>query len=117
MKHLPLLLTTVILTSCATQNYVVDTKGVDLGQYATDLSECKDYRKQVPTGNGVAESAMVGLALGAIFGVILADPDVAREFATTSAIESGTAKAIENTHTQDDIVKNCLRNRGYSVLN
>ena len=110
-------MTVLLLTSCASQNYVVDTKGVDLELYSADLNECKKYGKQLPTSDGVGESAMLGFVIGAILGEITGGPEVSADLAVTTAIETGSARAIENTHTQAQIVKNCLNNRGYIVLN
>ncbi|HVJ34074.1 MAG TPA: glycine zipper family protein [Terriglobia bacterium] len=126
MKRLGVVLVASLgLMGCA-QSYqpVVDTKGVDTARYQQDLYECRQYAEQVsPAGDaaiGGLGAAAGGAALGAITGAILpgvsAGTGAALGAATGGAVgvAGGTAKGITD---QQRIIDNCLRGRGYNVLN
>jgi hypothetical protein len=117
MNKLIILLSILSITGCATHNYVIDNKGVDMNQYAIDLEECQAISQQVSSTDGVAESAIAGAVVGAIVGAIGGDSDTAAEAGGIIGVEAGAAKASENNLEKEMIVKNCLVNRGYVVLN
>ncbi len=117
MKTITYVLLLMTLTACASQQYIVDTKGVDMDQYAVDLQECEAYRDQLNGTDSVAKSAALGAAIGAGIGAILGNSTTAAQMGGTVAIQAGSAKALENDHQKDRIVKNCLLQRGYKVLN
>ena len=117
MNKLIILFCALIFTGCATHNYVIDPKGVDMNQYAIDLQECQAISKQVSLGDGVAESAVAGAVVAALVGAVAGDSETAAEAGTIVGLEAGAAKATENDLEREMIVKNCLSNRGYVVLN
>lgn len=117
MKKLAIVILSLIITACASNNVVVDTHGVDLNQYAIDLRECKEYQKQVSMGDGVAESVLVGVLVGAAVGAITGNSDTATEAGSIAGLEAGTGRAIQNDHERANVLKNCLAQRGYRVLN
>jgi hypothetical protein len=113
------------LTGCA-QSYqpVVDTKGVDSARYQQDLYDCRQYAEQVsPAGNaaiGGLGGAAGGAALGAITGAIL--PGVSAGNGAALGAATGGAVGVaggayKGVNDQKTIINNCLRGRGYSVLN
>ena len=91
---------------------VIDPAGVDMEQYNTDLAECEHISEQVDQkiGAGAAGGAVVGGLLGAITG------NTARGAGAGAVI--GGAKGVGSTNKEKArVVKNCLRNRGYQILN
>ena len=117
MKKLIIVWLSLLLIGCASNRVIVDTKGVDMTQYQIDLAECRAYGESLPVSDNVAESALVGFLVGAALGAIVDDSETARDLGTTMAFEAGTDKAISNAYEQSDIVKNCMSQRGYVVLN
>lgn len=117
MRFLHVMWTTLLLFTCASNQYLVDTKGVDMQQYELDLEECKAYAEQLKTGKTVAKSAGFGALVGAAIGAALGDSDLAADMATSSAIQGGAVGGIEGNRSKHEIVKSCLRQRGYKVLN
>jgi len=108
----------VLSTGCAGHNTVggpiVDMKGVNPASYQRDLSECQQYASQVSVGQkagvGAAAGAVVGGAIGAIYG----EPG---HGAAAGAVGGGASGVGQGIAEKDQVVKNCLRNRGYAVLN
>jgi len=107
----------LVMQACASNQYIVDTKGIDQAQYERDLEECKAYREQLKTGKTVGKSAAFGAVVGAAIGAALGDSESAIKLAGAGAAQGGAGGAIEGDRNKDDIVKNCLSQRGYRVLN
>ena len=110
----------LLLTACASRP-IIDTKGVDLVQYQEDLQDCAEIAEQVDTGTMVAKSAGAGAAVGAAFGVVTSvitgDASAIGYSAAYGAVGGGSAGAFEADDEKAQVIKNCLRNRGYAVLN
>ncbi len=113
-----LLIGIIAAAGCASGNRynpIIDPAGVDMGLYQADLAECAQLAEQVEqkTGEGAAGGAVVGALIGAMLG----DSDTVKRSAGVGAV-SGGAKGAQATRLEKDrVVKNCLRNRGYKVLN
>ena len=103
----------VLVAGCASRP-IIDTTGVDMARYRADLAECEQVAKQVQTGTTVAKSSVVGTAVGAAVGAITGG---AGEGAAAGAVSGGAAGAVEADREESTVVKNCLRHRGYVVLN
>jgi len=91
---------------------VIDPAGVDMEQYNVDLAECEQISEQVDqkVGAGAAGGAVVGGLLGAIGG------NTARGAGAGAVV--GGARGVGSTNKERSrVVKNCLRNRGYQILN
>jgi len=104
------------LTACSNHNKVIiDPQGVDMSAYQRDLKTCEEISMQVDskTGSRAVGGAVVGGAVGAIVG----DGDTARTAGgvgfVTGLVRGSAATKAERMR----VIKNCLRNRGYSVLN
>lgn len=111
-----LLLTSfLLLISCASRP-VVDTKGIDIETYQQDLAECEEVSKQLESSKNIAKSAVFGAAVRGTIGAIL-DPDNAVKHATLGASKGTAVGALKNDQESGSIVKKCLINRGYKVLN
>ncbi len=82
------------LTACTTtDDIIVDRKGVDPAKYQQDLAECQGYSSEVKTGEKAARGAGAGAVSGA-----------------ASGVSEGSREEVQ-------VVKQCLRGRGYKVLN
>ena len=113
---LTVMLSMFILNGCARHaNIVIDPKGVDMGKYQQDLAQCRQLSMQVKSKAG--KGLFGGAAVGAVAGDIIGDSDTTRKGAKLGAL-SGMLKGARATKIERaKVVKNCLRNRGYSVLN
>lgn len=124
-RSMSLLLLLAALAGCARDNVIVDTKGADMSRYPQDKAECEAYADQVSTGNKVARGAglgaVVGAVTGAAAGAIFGDSTAAARGATVGAIGGGTSGAVgggvEGENGKDRVLRNCLSQRGYRVLN
>lgn len=103
------------IASCANYSPIVDSKGVDMSNYETDLSQCQQYAEQVSTGGDTATGAGVGAALGwALSAVSGGDNKVG---ASVGAVSGGAAGLGRSAASQKEIIIRCLQGRGYKVLN
>lgn len=94
---------------------IVDNKGVDLNRYEADLQECQAYAKATPNaGKSAAGGAAAGAALGLVLALIGGDKKLAS--AGAGAVVGGAVGASAGETNQRDIIRNCLRGRGYKVL-
>ncbi len=118
LVRLALIVIVFLSTSCATRNrsgIVIDPAGVDMERYQLDLSECQRISEQVEqkAAGGVVGGAVVGGVLGAIVG----NSSTAARGAGVGAVTGGVGGAGSTHQERQTVVKNCLRNRGYKVLN
>jgi len=104
------------LNGCAGRNNIVlDPQGLDMGQYQADLAQCEKFSRQA---NSKAGKGMVGGAIvGAIAGNIVGNSKTRRNGAKLGALGGLVKGAVATKRERQLIVKNCLRNRGYAVLN
>lgn len=102
-----------LLTACASKP-IVDTYNVDMVQYENDLADCEYVAEQVEAGKMTANSAAFGAGVGAAYGVIGGDIGTA---AATGAVTGGAGGLLKSDNEKARVTKNCLRYRGYRVLN
>lgn len=116
MKHIvPILVLLALATSCTTTDeIIIDKKGVDMARYEQDLAECRSYSEEVRTGEKVAKGAASGAVVGGLIGAITGD---AGKAAGVGAVGGGARGANEGSQDEVRVVKQCLRGRGYKVLN
>ena len=95
---------------------IIDSKGINMARYEADLEECRVYSTQIKTSKGAAKGAVAGAAVGGAVGAIKDDRDTA-EGAGVGAVLVGAQSANQAERTKQRVVKNCLRGRGYRVLN
>lgn len=108
----PLLLA---LTACTTTDeIIIDKKGVDMARYDQDLAECRTYAQEVQTGKKAATGAASGAVVGGLIGAITGD---AGKAAGVGAVTGGAKGVAEGSRDEVQVVKNCLRGRGYRILN
>ncbi len=107
----------VLLSACATENVIVDTKGVDMSRYQQDRQDCESYAEQVSTSKAAAKGAGFGAAIGAALGAIFGGSrDVVRS-AAGGGVVGGAQGAVKGEGEKEQVMRNCLRGRGYRVLN
>lgn len=107
----------VLLSACASEQIIVDRKGVNQAQYQRDLSDCQGYAAQYDHSAEIAKSAGVAAIIGAAVGAIWGDSDTAAKAAGSAAVGAGAKEGLRGEHKKEQIVKRCLRGRGYRVLN
>ena len=103
-------LAALLTTACASsKRVVVDKQGIDEAQYQQDLSDCRAVADEVSTGRDAAEGAAGGAVIGGILGAIFGNSG------TAGGMAAGKAGDAEQEKSQ--VVKNCMRGRGYRVWN
>lgn len=112
-----LLVATILLGACASKRVIVDTKGVNMAQYEQDRQECEQYAGEVNTGSTVAKSAGFGAAIGAAIAAIFGNSRDVGRGAAAGGVAGGAKGAVRSDNEKAQVVRNCLRGRGYRVLN
>ncbi|KGE03079.1 hypothetical protein HRUBRA_02311 [Pseudohaliea rubra DSM 19751] len=101
-----------------TKEIIIDDKGVDMAAYRQDLAECRVYAEQVRTGEKVAKGAASGTVIGGAIGAITGGSrDSAARGAGVGAVSGAVKGADRGEREEAQVVKQCLRGRGYRVLN
>ncbi len=112
------ILMVLALTACTTTDeIIIDQKGVNMTAYQNDLAECQTYSESVKTGEKTAVGAASGAVVGGLIGAITGGTEGAARGAGVGAVGGGTKGVINGSQTEVQVVKNCLRGRGYRVLN
>ncbi|CAA0126132.1 Uncharacterised protein [Halioglobus japonicus] len=106
------------LVACTTTDeIIIDQKGVNMTTYQQDLAECKSYAESVKTGEKTAVGAASGAVVGGLIGAITGGGSGAAKGAGVGAVGGGAKGASQGVETEVQVVKTCLRGRGYRVLN
>lgn len=114
IRHLAVcILLAMTAASCASKP-IVDTYNVDMVQYEKDLAQCEEIAEQVASGEITAKSAAFGAGVGAAYGVVGGDVGNA---AAVGGISGGAGGLLKSDNEKAKVTKNCLRHRGYAVLN
>ena len=111
----------LLLAGCAGRErppggVIVDMKGVDRAQYQADLTECEQYADQVDVAGQAAAGAVGGAVVGGLIGAVVDDAAPGRG-AAVGGIAGGATGTVKGIEERQVVIKNCLRNRGYAVLN
>ncbi len=111
-------LSALLLAACAsTDRVIVDRQNVDEAQYQRDLSDCRAIADQVGTGRDAAEGAVGGALIGGVLGAIFGNSGTAGRMAGGGAVVGAAGKAGDAQQEKEQVLKNCMRGRGYRVLN
>lgn len=111
-----LMLSMLALNGCARHaKIIIDPKGVDMGAYHADLSDCQYLADQVESK--IADGVVGGAVVGALFGAIIGGHKTARTTGALGALSGGVGAGGEEHYQREKVLKNCLRNRGYQILN
>ncbi|RKF12834.1 glycine zipper family protein [Alginatibacterium sediminis] len=119
-----------LFSSLASATIIVDRKGVDEREYAADMHECTQMSLQVEqeaaTRGGAVSGAAKGAAIGAA-GKAIAGGSGTEGAKTGAAIGMGAGvlsrgsdrrRVADNFQAeQEQVVRNCMTGRGYTVLN
>ena len=96
---------------------IIDTKGVDMSQYSTDLEECSNFSLDFYTGKFISKGDEYGSAVVAVIYAISDDVRGRRDAIEVGAVSGGAKSGIRAVREKEQILKRCLRGRGYKVLN
>ena len=101
-----------------TDEIIVDRKGVNWSSYTADKAECETYASEVRSSDKALKGAASGAAIGAVVGAIADDSTEGTvRGAGIGAVAGGVQGLAEGEREQLRVVKQCLRGRGYRVLN
>ena len=122
MKSLALISCAFFLAACAgfwdPSGAIVDLKGIDREQYEADLADCQAYAGEVPAGKHVGTGAAGGAAVGAVAGAVSgANKTGIGQSAGVGAVYGGTIRGMGVVREKQQVLRECLRGRGYRVLN
>jgi hypothetical protein len=122
MKHFALLPFFLLVAACSAMKdpsgAIVDLQGVDRNQYEVDLVDCRAYANEVPVGKHVATGAAGGAAAGAVGGAVSgANKTGIGQAAGVGAVYGGTIAGVSAVGEHRQVLRECLRGRGYRVLN
>ena len=96
---------------------IIDRQGVDMSRYYSDLSDCQRYAEEVPVAQRTATSTAGGAVVGGVIGAVVGDSDTAKRGAGVGVVTGAIRGVSSGTREKEQVVKNCLRGRGYRVLN
>lgn len=85
--------------------------------YAADLNECSQYADEVQTAKKAGLGAATGAAVGGAVGAIFDGGSGAARGAGSGAVVGGAQGGMEGARERSQVIKSCLRGRGYKVLN
>ena len=105
------------ISACTTTDeIIIDERHTNMALYDRDLAECESYAEQVPVAEKAARGAGSGAVVGGAIGGV-SDRHDAGEGAAIGAITGSAAGINQGQREKVRVVKNCLRGRGYRVLN
>lgn len=109
----------VLLHGCASYRPLVDARSVSSPQkYEQDLRECQSYARQVSPAQSAAAGALFGALLGAaISGAVGGGRYVTEHVAAAGAVQGAAYGAAGGADAQVQIIRNCMNDRDYTVLN
>ena len=117
MKFIYALIVIVSVTGCASKKIIIEKEGVDMSRYEQDLDSCKQYAEEVDTGSQLASGAVGGAVIGGAVGAILGGRRSAGKLAAVGGVTGAARGGSSASQEKSVVIKNCLRNRGYKVLN
>ena len=113
----------VLLAGCTSvedltgNNPIIDSQGVNLARYDSDLLECQDYADQVQIAKKTAAGVVSGTVIGGVFGAVWGNSNTAQRGAGVGAVGGGARGVGEGLRERERVIKSCLIGRGYRVLN
>ena len=124
MKIIAFLVVTLAGLGCQTYTPVVDPGSVrNDDRYYRDQAECKAIAKQgapgwKDTAKDTAIGGGVGAGTGALIGAIAGNAGAGLAYGAVIGGVAGGAKGIYSSEKGfNEIYRNCMRGRGYNVLN
>jgi outer membrane lipoprotein SlyB len=117
IRLLPILLLLSVTACTTTHEIIIDRKGVNMASYEADLAECRVYSSEVASGEKAVKGAASGAVVGGAIGAVVGGSSDAATGAGVGAITGGARGVSQGEQDKLRVVKNCLRGRGYRVLN
>lgn len=117
MKTGFLILLSLLLTACSPNRVIVDRENIDSVQYQKDLDACQAYAEEVDTRKKVTTSAVGSAVVGAVIGAIAGDSKTVAKAAGIGGVAGAAGGARSASQEKERVVRNCLRGRGYKILN
>ena len=128
MKHCLTLLFLLCISGCiatksgsifdvAGSKPIIDTKGIDISQYELDLEECETFADEISTVKSIVKGTATGAAGGTVIEAVTDGSRRTKDATELGAIASGGKSGIRAVQEKEQIVKRCVRGRGYQVLN
>ena len=111
---LTIVFASLAITGCARHaQIIVDPQGLDMALYKQDLADCQRLADQVESkvAQGIVGGAVVGAIFGEIFGSRHHRP------AKLGALSGGLQGGADTAYERRRVLKNCLSDRGYRILN
>ena len=96
---------------------IVDRRGVNMAAYEADLEDCRRYGQEVGVPRKVAMGAVGGAVVGGVIGAVVGNHETAERNAGVGAVWGGTREGVSGMRERQRVIRNCLRNRGYRILN
>jgi len=108
---------TLLVGGCAADpnKPVIDPEGVDMVQFEEDRAKCEEVAQQVEQKAG--SEAVTGAVVLGLIGAIFGDSDTVKKSAAAGFVGGGAEGLGKTELERARVVKNCLRARGYQVLN
>lgn len=111
-------LSLLLLGGCTTTDeIIIDKKGVNPAFYEADLADCRRYAEEVQVAEKAAKGATTGAVVGGLLGAAVGNSRDVQRGAGAGAVTGGAKGLSQGERDQVQVVKNCLRGRGYRVLN
>lgn len=115
-RKLAILAPALLLAACAYHPVIDPKTSRHPENFDADLAECRQIAEQAPKGAALA-GAGIGAALGAGVAVASGHSGAAGQAAGGGAVIGGARGAGASNREKRMIVRNCLKGRGYAVLN
>jgi hypothetical protein len=98
---------------------IVDMQSKTSQQYENDLQQCQSYAtQQAGAISSGAVAAGAGAVLGGLLGLVAGGNRTGiAQTAGIGGVLGGAGGLFEGNKAQEQVVKQCLRGRGYNVLN
>lgn len=96
---------------------IVDMQGKSYANFQQDVEECTALSKQVGAGSQALDGAAGGAVIGALMGMALGGRSFAGAGAKAGLLGGLVGGASRGVGEERTVLSNCLRGRGYSVLN
>lgn len=110
----------LLLSGCGAAMWkpLVDQRGRDMNRYAQDEQECRLYAQQVAgPGTQAAAGAVAGALIGALAARVVSRDLDRGQHARAGALLGAGGGAARGHEAEIHAVRECLRGRGYVVLN
>jgi outer membrane lipoprotein SlyB len=118
-----LLFGTLLVQGCGTpesafgREPIVDMAGVDQRTFNADMAECRSLADQVQTGRQTATGAATGAVVGGVLGAVVGNRGTAATAAGVGGVVGGVGSGGNALAERQRVLRNCLANRGYRILN